>query len=346
MKMKPISLILCGLIVTLFASTADAQKDAVYRIKKNGKVSKQSGKVQEITPLSVTLDGEKIPVWEIDKVVSNSEPGQVEKARDRIEGSRYDEALEQLNEVKAGSNPMVEAEVDYYRGLAESKIAFAGGDVSAVDAATFVGTFLKSHPKSHHVIPATELMGRLAMAAGKMDFAKQQFELLTKSRWPEYVAKGQFMTGEVLMRQKKYSEAAAAYGKLIAMQANDDLTQRYKQLAMCQTAKAEAMSGDPTASIAKLEELIKKENPDDKELFAYAYNALGSCYLEAKDLTEAQEKFLFTDLLFDSESTPHAEAVYNLAKIWTKQNQTDRAAEARQKLKSRYRNTWWSAQLN
>jgi len=63
-------------------------------------------------------------------------------------------------------------------------------------------------------------------------------------------------------------------------------------------------------------------------------------------MAEAQEKFLFTHLLFDTESDAHAEAVYHLVGIWTNQNQTDRAAEARQILKSRYRNTWWSSQLN
>ena len=149
-----------------------------------------------------------------------------------------------------------------------------------------------------------------------------------------------------MLRAKKYTEAVAEFDKVVALPANDDTTQRYKRLAQCQKARVSAMTGDSTAAITQLETIIKQENPDDKELFAYAYNALGACYLKGNDLAEAEEKFLFTHLLFDTESGPHAEAVYQLANIWTTQKQTDRASEARQILKSRYRNTWWSAQLN
>lgn len=347
MKLK--SLLLCGLIVAFVATVvepANAQKDAIYIIKKNGKVSKKTGKIEGITPLSVTFDGAKIPVWEISKLAASGEPSEVEKARDRIDAARFDEAIEQLENVKLGDNPITDAEVGWYKAVAMSELAFSGGGFSAVDAGSEVQKFLKANPKSHHFVPATDLMGRLAMADGKLDFAAKQFATLTKSNWPKYVARGYFYSGEAMMRAKKYPQAAAEFDKVIALPANDDVSQRYKRLAKCQKAKVSAMAGDPAASITQLEAIIKQENPDDKELFAYAYNALGSCYLKGNDLAEAEEKFLFTHLLFDTESGPHAEAVYQLANIWTSQKQTDRASEARQILKSRYRNTWWSSQSN
>jgi len=345
--MKSKSVFLCGMIVALAMTTAqpvDAQNDSLYRIRKNGKVSKKLGRIEEISPLSVTFDGAKIPVWEISKLAAKGEPSEVEKARDRIDAARYDEAMELLDKVKLGVNPITDAEVAWYKAVAMSEMAFSGGSYSAVDAGSEVQKFLKANPKSHHYVPATDLMGRLAMADGKLDFAAKQFGTLTKSTWPKYVARGHFYSGEALMRAKKYPQAAAAFDKVIAIPANDDISQRYKRLAQCQKAKVSAMTGDPAASITQLEAIIKQENPDDKELFAYAYNALGSCYLKGNDLAEAEEKFLFTHLLFDTESGPHAEAVYQLANIWTTQKQTDRASEARQILKSRYRNTWWSAQ--
>ena len=343
------SLLLCGLMFAFVASVADsanAQKDSVYIIKKNGKVSRKVGKIEAITPLAVTFDGAKIPVWEISKLAASNEPSEVKKARDRIESARFDEAIEQLEKVKLGGNPITDAEVGWYKAVAMSEMAFSGGDFSAVEAGAEVQKFLKAHSKSHHFVPATDLMGRLAMADGKLTFAAGQFAKLTRSSWPEYVARGHFYTGEAMLRAKKYTEAVAEFDKVVALPANDDTTQRYKRLAQCQKARVSAMTGDSTAAITQLETIIKQENPDDKELFAYAYNALGACYLKGNDLAEAEEKFLFTHLLFDTESGPHAEAVYQLANIWTTQKQTDRASEARQILKSRYRNTWWSAQLN
>lgn len=342
------TVILCGLIIGLVASSALAQNDTVYRIKKSGKVSKQVGKITEITPTYVGFNGragaEKIPVWEIAKLTSAKEPADVDRARDRIESTRNDEAIELLDQVKAG-DPITAAEVAWYKAVAMSETAFTGGSYSATEAGGQVQKFLKAHPKSHHYVPAVDLMGRLAMANGNLDFAARQFGILTKSKWPEFVARGHFFAGEAMLRAKKYSEASAAFDKVIAIQANDDLSQRYKRLAQIQRAKVDAWTGDPTASIAKLEAIIKQENPDDKELFAYAYNALGDCYLKT-DLLEAREKYMFTETLFSSEPEPHAEAVYRLADIWLQLKQTDRASESRQILKSRYRNTWWSSQLN
>ena len=348
--MKLESIVMFALMVAVATSSATAQNDTLYRIKKSGKVSKQVGKITKITPLSVSFNGrsgaEKIPVWEIQKLASANEPSAVKKARDRIDASRYDEAIEELNKVKLGGNLITDAEVAWYKAVAMSELAFSGGGYSAADARGEVQNFLKAHPKSHHFVPATDLMGRLALADGKMEFAAKQFTLLTKSQWSEYVARGHFYTGEALLRAKKYPAAIIAFDKVIALQSNDDNSQRYKRLAQCQKAKVAALVGDPAASISQLEAIIKLENPDDKELFAYAYNALGECYLKGNDLAEAEEKFLFTHLLFDTETEPHAEAVFRLTNIWTTLQQTDRASEARQILKSRYRNTWWSSQLN
>ena len=347
--MKSKSIFLCGLLVAFAATSAitsnsASAQDKLYRIKKNGKVSRTNGKIQEITPLSVTFDGQKIPVWEISKLTAQNELPAVDKARDRIESSRYQEAIDLLETVKPSGNPVTDAEVSWNRAVAKSELAFSGGAYTAVEAGSDVQAFLKANSKSYHFVPATDLMGRLAMADGKLSFAAKQFGTLTKSRWPKYVARGHFYTGEALLRAKKYPQATAEFDKLIALSSNDDVSQRYKRLARCQKAKVAAVTTDPAASISQLEAIIKQGDPEDKELFAYAYNALGACYMKGKDLAEAEEKFLFTHLLFDTESAPHAEAVYQLANIWTAQKQTDRASEARQILNSRYRNTWWASQ--
>ena len=347
--MKSKSIFLCGLLLAFAATSAITSnsanaQDKLYRIKKNGKVSRTNGKIQEITPLSVTFDGQKIPVWEISKLTAQNELPAVDKARDRIESSRYQEAIDLLETVKPSGNPVTDAEVSWNRAVAKSELAFSGGAYTAVEAGSDVQAFLKANSKSYHFVPATDLMGRLAMADGKLSFAAKQFGTLTKSRWPKYVARGHFYTGEALLRAKKYPQATAEFDKLIALSSNDDVSQRYKRLARCQKAKVAAVTTDPAASISQLEAIIKQGDPEDKELFAYAYNALGACYMKGKDLAEAEEKFLFTHLLFDTESGPHAEAVYQLANIWTAQKQTDRASEARQILNSRYRNTWWASQ--
>ena len=105
------------------------------------------------------------------------------------------------------------------------------------------------------------------------------------------------------------------------------------------------MQGDVANARPIVDKIIADENADNTRLFAYAYNALGQCHLQAKEFKPAALAFLHTELLFPSEADPHAEALYNLAMIWPKLEQTDRANRARAMLKSRYRNTIWAPKL-
>ena len=113
----------------------------------------------------------------------------------------------------------------------------------------------------------------------------------------------------------------------------------------CQLAKIMALEGKSEAGRAIVEKIIKEENPDNGMLFAYAYNTLGTCHVQSQQPKPAAIAFLHTELLYGTESDPHAEALYNLAKLWPQLEETDRANRARQALKSRYRNTYWALQL-
>ncbi len=336
--------------VCLVAESASAQGDSIYRIRRSGKISKVGGKIVGVTPTSVKFEGrngdEEVPVWEIEKIVSASEPPEVERARDRIETGRYEDALDELDQAKAGGKPLVEAEIAFYRALAKAKLALSGGNVTAKEAGSEMGSFLGKFKSSHHSIPATSWMGKLGIAAGELDFAVNQFEKLSQTKWPRYATEGIFQKGETLLMQNRIPEASQEFDRLIGLAGNDDATQMYRSLAKIEKAKAEGLSGDVDAAIAVLEQVIDAEDPSDERLFAYAYNALGACYLKKNDVPRAVEKFLFTHVLFDTETDAHAEAVYRLASIWTAQKKTDRASEYRNLLKSRYRNSWWASQLN
>ena len=80
-------------------------------------------------------------------------------------------------------------------------------------------------------------------------------------------------------------------------------------------------------------------------LFAQIYNALGDVQAKAGRLKEAMMAYLHTQLLFASEPDSHAEALFHLAEIWPQLEQTDRANQSRETLKSRYRNSFWARSL-
>jgi len=336
------------------SSTASAQQgDAVWRIKRSGKVTKVLGKISGVTPKSVRFEGrngaEDIPVWEVEKINLAAESPEVRRARDRIETRRFEEALDELAKAKATS-ALAQAEIDYLKAIAQANLSVRGGGYTAKIAAKSVIDFANKYKTSHHFYPATDWSARMAIAAGEFAYAEGRYGALATSGWPKYVAKGYFYKGEAQILQGKHQEAIQSFDRLLAIEANDDFTQQYKALAKIGKAKATALgasnAGSIDASIKTIEGIIDAGDPKKTLLFAHAYNALGACYQKAKDGPRATESYLFTHMLFNNEIDPHAEAVFRLYEVWTAKNDTERAAECRNILESRYRNSLWASRLN
>ena len=85
-----------------------------------------------------------------------------------------------------------------------------------------------------------------------------------------------------------------------------------------------------------IHEVIRDADPEDSELHAIAYNALGQCYRQADKPKEALLAFLHVDVLYSSIPAAHVEALENLAALWTSFGQAGRAREARGLLRDQY----------
>ena len=107
-------------------------------------------------------------------------------------------------------------------------------------------------------------------------------------------------------------------------------------------AKCLVASGKHGDAVKRLEKLIANNESKDIELFARAYNALGSAMEAAGDSHAALDAYLHTDTLFYGESSQHAEALYHLRKLWSVANNPTEAARAGRMLKERYAATLWA----
>ena len=105
-----------------------------------------------------------------------------------------------------------------------------------------------------------------------------------------------------------------------------------------------AATGEPDAGIKLVQEVIDKAEPEDADLNARAYVTLGNCYRQKEGATkDALLAFLHVDLLYNRDREAHAEALWNLARLWNELGKPERALQATQLLKDHYGGTSWAS---
>lgn len=350
MKSKLSQFVFLLLSFCLITGTALAQReDTVYRSNGGPGSTKISGEIVKMTATGIVVNTKgsptEIPASEIRSVVYAGQASALARTAERINSGSYAQGIEEIAKIDAKGKPYVVHELAFLKAYAEGNLALKGS-FDAREAGKSLNNFLTKYKKSYHFFPATALKGRLLYALKFPNLAEKEFKLLTQSGWPEYVAKGNYYQAQTAIAQQNFDGAIASCDQIIASENNDDITQQYQLLAKCVKAKAQCLSGNPGSAESDLKQIIKVENPDNQELFAAAYNALGVYHFKAKQLKEAREKFLVTHLLMYPESESHAEALYYLAQIWPQLENTDEANKTRELLKSRYRNSYWAKILN
>jgi TolA-binding protein len=109
--------------------------------------------------------------------------------------------------------------------------------------------------------------------------------------------------------------------------------------------KAAAFGGEEneTEAVKLIDEVIAKADPENEELHARAYNLLGECYRVTGKRQAAILAFLHTDLLYSRFPQLHAEALGKLVELFTADQKTERAAQARAQLKEKYPHSVWAS---
>ncbi len=334
-------------LMLIIAPALCSGQDAVFRLKSAGGSSKLNGKISNISPKGVSIDGREVPAAEIKRLAFNKEPSEINRAREQMNSGQFSDAIEELKKI---TNPVrskaLQAEIDFINAYSTAQISLRGGNIPAQSAGKTVGAFISKHGESLHLYPATEQYGKLIFAFGRPQTAVEQFGRLSNCEWPEYKLKGNFLKGQALIELGKFAEATAAFDAILAIQSNDDLSQTYKLLAQCGKAKVQGLQGNAEVAKKAIEDLIRKEDSDkNKLLFANLYNALGAVHEKAGQAKEASMAYLHTEVLYASQAEAHAEALYRLALLWPKLEDTDRANRARDTLKTRYRNSYWANKL-
>lgn len=329
----------------LFANTSllQAQKknDLVWRRAPGAMTAEMvSGKIESASPdflkLKTAKGTEQIAIDTITKVMPLDDPAGFAAVRSSVQGGQLEQALAQVKSVKPSGRDFVRHDVAFHKAMIRAKLAMQGtGTVN--DAAGAVSSFLKTHRDSFRYYEACELMGDLAMSLGRFDGAAKFYGKLGASQSKALAARGKLLQGDASLLQGDATKASALY-KLAAT--SDDT--RLQSLGRVGLAACQAKDGNADEAISQLEQIIKRNESSDVELFGRTYNALGQAYQLAGKTEAALDAYLHTDLLFYRHQPTHAEALFHLSKLWSQVNKPAEARRAKETLKQRYASSLWA----
>jgi len=283
-------------------------------------------------------------VNEIQRVTFGDEADALRNGRARVASGQLEEAMSLLNSIppESISRDLVREDLEFYRAYCAGRLALTGGGDKAA-AATAMLDFFKKHENSFHYFPAAELIGDLAFAMGRFDSASQYYQKLAQAPWPEYQLRAKVLEGRALLADNKAAEALQRYEEVLSAAADTATALQQKTLAQVGKANCLAETGKPDEGQQLVETVIRDNDPQNVDLFAQAYNALGMCHLKANRQKDALLAFLHVHLLFKKNAEAHAQSLYYLSQLWSGSGRSDRAVEARSLLKSRYAGTIWAA---
>ena len=349
-RMLPCVTSLLGALVLCLAGSvsayAQAGADRVKLVR-----GTESGDVSEMTPLQVTLNrglpgSRTVAVNEIKSIAFRDEPSELTQARLNAANGGYSNALEALGKIDQAAikKDFVKQDVEYYQAYCAAKLALGGtGEIG--DAGRQLNTFVKAYPQNYHNLEAIELMGDLLMAGERYDAAQKQYnELASKAPWPDYKMRALVALGRTLQAQKQHAEAVQQFEAAIALADDSAESQRQKLSATLGKAVSLAETGNVDEAIGIIEKVIQDADPEQKELHARAYNALGTCYERANKKKESLLAFLHVDVIYQTVPEAHAEALSHLIPLWQAIGQEERSREARQTLQDRYAKSRWAQQ--
>ena len=336
----------CLILAAGLAGEAAAQFDQVYGFRgspTNGTISDASSPTEVVIEVSGTQ--RKIPVNEIRRITLADDPPELRRGRDNVLSGQIEAGYDDLRKVNAADikRALTKADLEYYLAHCQGKLALTGGGDKAAAAKAMLA-FVSANAQSFHFFAAAELLGDLAVSLESYDAAARYYGAIAeKAPWPDYKMRGAVLKARALMRKGDFAGAITEFDTVIASRIDTPGAVQQQLLAQAGKASCLAGTGSPEEGIKIAEEIIMKNSPEDNaELFGRTYNALGACYLKSGKPRDALMAYLHVDVLFYAHPEVHAEALYNLSKLWLALKKQDRADSARNLLTDRYSGSVWA----
>jgi tetratricopeptide (TPR) repeat protein len=314
-----------------------------------------TGEVVKVSPNAIELQSPQgqsvsIPIDQVRAVILADAPEPLRNAQAMILRDDAAGALAELGKLTpedmAGVPRLVAMQLDFARAAAAGKLA-AATEKGLPVAAAGLREFLAKHPQSHLVYAASEILASVLAKQNEFPAAAQSIANLAEGP-AAYRVRAAAAQGSLLFQQKNWPEARAQYEAAlkIDLAAEDRAGQQERFGAKFGRARCLAREGRGEEAVKAVRQSLAAIDPSDRDLLARGYAALGDAYRASPDGNQdAILAFLRVDLIYNSLPDAHAEALSNLADLWTQERNPERSRACQQALQTTYPDSGWTRRL-
>ncbi len=330
--------ILAPLVLGLAAAMAPAQDQV--------KIPDRTviGTVKSVDAIKVVVEERsgttaEVPAGQIESISFDGEPAALKTARIALSAGRYEDALAALEGTSTAeiARREIAQEIEYCRILSAARLALVGnGDIADVGRKVFA--FVSANKDSFHFLEAQMLLGDLLTASGKAQAAQGAYKTVGQAApWPDYRARAAVALGRSYLAGGQVPQASTSFKIVLDMPDTTPGIQNYKLAATLGEARCMAATDKADQAVKMIETVIQQADPEDYDLLAEAYNALGASHRTSQRPKDAILAFLNVHLVYFNSPQNHIEALQNLVELWNEQQMPERSAEMAQILRDRYK---------
>ncbi|MCA9079574.1 MAG: tetratricopeptide repeat protein [Planctomycetaceae bacterium] len=346
-SLTPLLLVACGLSATA------ADIDTVYR-KSDGK--SVGGEITAVSKTEVVVTQkvgnkeEHIPANDILFVEWKAEPIGLGLARSNERAGNFSEALEGFQQAlgeAAGGSKDLKGSIEFLIAQTSAKVAFADATQTAV-AIEKLNAFLSANRDHYRYYDAQLLLGQIALSAKDAAAAETAYSLVEQAPWLDYQLAGRNGQANAKLAGGDISGAKSIFDQVASASTTTPAETGRKLEGMLGQAECLKQQNNYAEALTILVQVIDQASAKDTRVLAQAYIKQGDCYLaDGQQYKAAVVAYLHVDVIpsLAAHVDLHAEALYQLTKLWPAVDQPARAAEASAKLETEYPNSEWTKKL-
>jgi tetratricopeptide (TPR) repeat protein len=315
-----------------------------------GEVTKNTRDGVTVTQ-QVGMKEEMVPASDVSYIEWDAEPGPVKLARGSETTGALDEAVKQYQEAtKAVGSGKEGLKADVQFGLARATARRAirtGDDVPA--ALALLKSFVGAYRDNYRFYEAQLLLGELSLTSNDFAGAEVAYQSPAGSTSTDYQRAGKIGIARAMLGRGDVDKAKALFTEVASLAAQSPAETSRKLEAMLGQAMCLYQQKDLAGSRKLVEQVIDEAKPADARIQAEAYLRQGDLLSSENGSPKAAIiSYLHVDVIpeFASERELHAEALYQLARLWPTVGEAERGADAANRLKSQYGTSVWAQKLS